>query len=158
MPGEPPTTRTDPAVYFVSASRLARHEPEDLFGHEAMLRIRLFEPDVRDLDLARMEAARSDDEPDLAAVHGHGELGANGGTGNLSAGRIHPEGISTATTGTPARVDALDQRCRVAARFAVESSPEQRIDDNVGIAVELFARFEPRLCEESERDLSVAAV
>ena len=53
-----------------------------------MLRIRLLEPDVRDFDLAGVEATRSDDEPDLRRVHGHGELRAHGGAGDLSRRRV----------------------------------------------------------------------
>ena len=90
-------------MYFVSPALLRGTQPQDLFGHEPMLRLRLLEPDVRDLDVARMEATRSDDEPDLAAVHRHGELGANGGAGEpRRVDASTPEGISTATTGTPA--------------------------------------------------------
>ena len=49
------------------ASLPARDEPEDLLRDEPVLRVALVEPDVRDLDLACVEASRRDDEPDLAA-------------------------------------------------------------------------------------------
>ena len=71
MPGEPPTTRTVPAVNFVS--RAARR------GHAAQDRCRRApgsgrdgrEPDVGDDDVAGVEAAGRDDEPDLRPVERH---------------------------------------------------------------------------------------
>ena len=44
------------------------------------------------------------------------------------------------------------------ARLAVEPGPEQGVDDDVGIAVELFGRLTPRFREHAQRDPPVAAV
>src|SRR5205809_4212194 len=123
-----------------------------------MLGFRRLEPDLRDLELAGVEPTRSDDEPDLPAVHRHGHIRANCSAGNLSGRCVDTGGDVDRNDGNAGAVDALDQRGRIGARPTAEARAEQRIDDDVRGAVELLARLTSRLREHAERDPAVASV
>ena len=95
---------------------------------EPLLGLRRLEADVRDDDFARVEPAGRDRETDLAAVHRHRHVGAHRGARDLTGGRVTPDGMSTATTGTPAALI-----CSISADVSSRGAPfmpgaEQRVD------------------------------
>jgi len=71
-----------------------------------------------------VEATRSDDEPDLAPVHGHGELRTHRGARDLSRRRVDTGWDIHCNDGNARAVDALDQRRRVSTWLALEPRSE----------------------------------
>ena len=56
---------------------------------EPVLGLRRLEADVRDGDLAGVEATRRDREADLRAVHRHGDVGVHRRARDLAGRRVH---------------------------------------------------------------------
>ena len=80
-----------------------------------------------------MQPARQQQMARLAAEEGHGfARRAPPRPSPRRSSPLMPLGRSTATTGTPARVDRLDHRPRRALDRPVEAGAEQRIDDEAG--------------------------
>src|SRR5581483_8376299 len=98
---------------------------------EPVLGLRRLEPDVGDVDGARVEAAGRDGEPDLAAVEGDGGGRADGDPRRLAGGRVHARGEVDREDGDAGRVHRLDQRRGVRSGRAREARAEERVDDDV---------------------------
>ena len=125
---------------------------------EAVPRLRVLEPDVRDLDLAGVEAPGRDDEPDLPAVHRHRHVRVDGRALDLAGRRVDAGGDVDGDHGRAERVDLLDRRRRIRARVRREARCR---------AARRSRRRRPRpalrsasscLCQHAHRDPAVAAV
>ena len=161
-PGQAPRAADDQhraGRVLVLVGPLARDLLEDRCGHEPVLRLAWLEPDVGDDDLAGVEAARSDLEADLPAVHRHRERRVDAGAGNLARRRVDPGGQVDRDDRSPRGVDRLDLPRRVLARLAVEAGPEERVHDYIGARqVVGDDRVSPGGAQDVHGDPPVAAV
>ncbi len=124
-----------------------------------MLGLQRLEPDVRDGDLARVEETGRDGEPELAAVEGHGQRGADGAGRDLSGGRIDSGWDVDGDDRRSGGVDPLDRRRRFLARLAVEAGAEERVDDHVRLLDRRrLDGVPPFLAQDPGRNPAVAAV
>ena len=148
-----------PGAVLAVLRPLARDEREDRRRHEPVLGLRGLEPDVRDHDLTGVEETGRDCEPELAAVEGDGQRRPNRGAADLSRGRVDTRGDVDGDDRRTGCVDPLDRRGRLLTRLAVESRPEERVDDHVGLLdcgrLDRVAAF---LAQDPSGDPAVAAV
>jgi hypothetical protein len=142
-PGRAPDDENRSCRVLRIALVAARDELQDLVGDETVPRVRVLEPDVRNLDLAHMEAPGSDHEPDLPAVHRHRDVCVDRHAVDLSCRRVDAGGDVDGDDGRVERVQLFDQRRRIRARCAREARSEQSVDDHVGVGGRPFARLRP---------------
>ena len=139
-------------------SRLRGTRPSTSRRDQPVLGLAVLEPDVGDDDLAGVEPARRDLEPDLAAVHRHGHVGAAPRAPAISPVSAFDAGGQVDRDDRHAGgVDRLDQRapppaaarrgsrCRTARRSARRRSRP-------------LGRLRPGGAQHLERDPAVAAV
>ena len=91
----------------------------------------MLEPDVGDLDLARVEAARRHRQADFLALEGDRRCCLDANRGDLACRRIHAGGHVNRHHRHAGAADRLDRPCRFLARLAVEAGAEDRVDDDV---------------------------
>ena len=123
-----------------------------------MLGFSVFEPDGDDLDLAGVEAARRDQEADLGAVKGDGQVGVDRRARDLAGGGVHPRRDIDRDDGHAGGVDLLDLTRRLRPGLALEAGAEEGVDDDVCVRRDVFSRLDDLGPEQPGRDPPVAAV
>ena len=81
-----------------------------------------------------MIGRRAEEQALLQPEERHGRRRAHGYGLGQPVSASSPLGRSSASTGTPARVDGVDGRAEVVVDGAREPGAEQRVDDDVGAA------------------------
>ena len=134
IPGDPPTTSTEPAVYFVSPG-VRRGTSRTISGStRACSVVRCSSPMSADDDLAGPEPARSHLEPHLAAVERDGHGGIDGFPRHLSGRGVDARRDVHRHHRASRGVHRPDLRGRLVARRRPEAGAEQRVDHDVGLA------------------------
>ncbi len=99
-----------------------------------MLGLGRFEADVRHDQLAAVEAAGRDLVPHLTSMEGDGQLSGDGLARNLPGRGIHARGDVDGDKRSARAVHRPDLLRRFLPRRAAETSSEQGVDDDVGVA------------------------
>ena len=134
IPGPPPTTSTDPAVYLLSRGTRAGRAGGCRCRRPAGARLERLEPDVCDLHVGAWIRAGRDPVADLLAVERDRARGLDGCAGHLAGRGVDARRQVDGDDFRIARVDRLDQPGGVRARLAREAGAEEGVYDHLGLA------------------------
>ena len=122
-----------------------------------MSRLGLFEPDVGNLDPARVQAPRRDRQSDLFTVERDGRRRLDAEPGDLAGRRVDPGRDVDGDHRHAGAPDGLDRARCLCARLAVEAGAEDSVDDDVS-GRQLGAELDNLSAELLRRDPAVTAV
>ena len=117
------------------------------------------EADVGDHDLARLEPARREREPELRPVERDGERGVDDRSGDLTRRGVDAGREVDGDDRRLGCVHPLDQRRRLGPRRAAKAGPEERVDDQLRVLDRVrLDRVALGLAQQARCDPSVPAV
>ena len=159
MPGAPPTIEDRACRELRVAHAAPRDHPDERGVGSSNERFGVCKPDVRNHDLAGMEPAGRDDEPDLPRVEGDRQRGLDGRPCNFPRRGVDTRRQVDRHDGEPAGIDSLDHGGGSRARGAVETGAEQGIDDDVAPFDDVgLHRLAARLAKDAGGDPPVPSV